>query len=317
MRAVIRWGIVDRLRGERRPSQPGPGAPRVEPDLELIHETPESPRLTWIGHASFLGGLAGARFLVDPVLSERVGWLYRRHVAPGLAPEELPAVDALLVSHNHYDHLDLEAVRHLPRSTPVFVPEGLGRWFVRRGFTAVTELRWWQSAECGPLRITLVPARHWSRRGLFDTNRSLWGGFVVEGGGAALYHAGDTGDFPGFREIRERFPSLTAAMLPIGAYRPGWFMEPNHLNPEQAARAFLELGAHHLVPMHWGTFQLTDEPLREPAARLRAWWREHRPEGRELHLMAVGETVVFEAEMMEHVARRFGGAAPGERVTVL
>lgn len=297
MKAVFRWGIVDPLTGRRRVASPGPGAPRVEPDLELITNGDGVPRLTWIGHASFLGSLGGARFLIDPVLSRRLSGFFPRHVLPGLEAHQLPPVDAVMVTHSHYDHMDGATLCRLPRGTPVFVPRRLGRWFRRRGFTAVSELSWWESAENGRLRVTLTPARHWSRRGLWDTNSTLWGGFVVEAGGAAVYHAGDTAWFPSaFREIRRRFPDLLAAMLPIGAYRPAWFMEYNHMNPEQAGRAFLEVGARHLIPMHWGSFQLTDEPLCEPAERIRAWWRANGRGGdgrKQLHLLAVGETVTL------------------------
>lgn len=294
-RAILRWGVLDPLLRRRRVEPPGPPAPRVEPDRSLVWEAGGPARLTWIGHASFLGVLEGARFLIDPVLSSRVGWLYRRHVPPGLWAEDLPPLNVLLISHSHYDHLDAPSVDAVPRTTPVVVPLGLGSWFRRRGFQGVTELGWWESAQAGPLRVTLVPARHWSRRGILDTNRTLWGGFVVEAGEVAVYCAGDTAWFEGFELIARRFPGLLAAVLPIGGYRPAWFMEHNHMNPEQAGRAFLTLGARHLVPAHWGTFQLTDEPLAEPARRLEAWWRRNDPQdGRKLHLPAVGETVPLE-----------------------
>ncbi len=295
MKAVVRWGVLDPLVGRRRVAPPGPGAPRVEPDLERVQTADGVPRLTWIGHASFLGSLGGAHFLVDPVFSHRLTVVVPRHVPPGLQVEDLPPIDAVMVTHSHPDHMDAPSLRALPRRTPVFVPRGLGRWFRRRGFRAVTELGWWESGSTDRLRITLTPARHWSRRGLWDTNSSLWGGFVVEADGAAVYHAGDTAWFEeGFSQVRRRFPDLLAAMLPIGAYRPAWFMEYNHMNPEQAGRAFLALGARHLVPMHWGSFQLTDEPLQEPAERLRAWWRANRMEGRELEVLAVGETLMLD-----------------------
>lgn len=289
--AVLRWGIWDRLTGRRRIAPPGPPAPAVEPDLELIRRR-DGLRLTWIGHASFLGTLGGARFLVDPVFSRRVGVFYPRYGRPGFPLRELPPVDLLLVTHAHYDHLDEPTVRRLPRTTPVVVPLGLGRWFRRRGFADVTELERWQCIEAGGLRVTLTPSRHWSRRGVADFNRKLWGGFVLEAGGRRVYHAGDSGYCRSFAEIGRRFPEIDAALLPIGAYAPAWFMEPNHMNPEQAGRAFLDLDARHFVPMHWGAFQLTDEPISEPAKRVRTWWASHAPDdGRRLRLLAVGETV--------------------------
>ena len=201
----------------------------------------------------------------------------------------------ILITHNHYDHLDGPSLRALPQDVMAVVPLGLGRWFRGRNRRPVCELEWWESVEVGGLIVTLVPARHWSRRSVGDTNRSLWGGFVVERDGCFVYHAGDSGWFDGFTEIGRRFPRLIAAILPIGAYAPSWFMEPNHMTPEQAGEAFLALEARHLVPMHWGTFQLTDEPLSEPPERLRSWWKR-APEiaGRELHVMAVGETLILD-----------------------
>lgn len=291
LKTVVRWGIVDRLTGARKIAPPGPGAPRVEPDLERIHRPTETPRLTWVGHASFLGSQGSQHFLIDPNFSRRLGAFYRRHVPPGLEIHELPSIDLVLITHSHPDHHDAPSIRELDRATPIVAPAGLGRWFSRRGFTRVHELTWWQSLEIGGLEVTFTPARHWSRRTPWDGNRSLWGGYVIQGGGSAVYHAGDSAWFDGFREIGRRFPDLEAAMLPIGAYRPAWFMEHSHMNPEQAGRAFLDVGARRFVPMHWGTFQLTDESLAEPAERIRKWWDGQELPDKEIHLLAVGETL--------------------------
>lgn len=293
--AILKWGVLDRITGRRLIAPPGPAAPRVDPDLDLACGEGRRPRLTWIGHASFLATLGGRHFLIDPVFASHAGVMYPRHGRPGLGLHELPPVSAVLVTHNHYDHLDANSIHAMPPAIPVVAPAGVARYFARRRRRQVVELGWWEEVEIDRLRITLVPARHWSRRGVLDTNRSLWGGFVVASGGAALYHAGDTAWFDGFAEIGQRFPELDAALLPVGGYAPGWFMERQHLNPEQAGSAFLELGAKTLVPMHWGAFQLTDEPLCEPADRAVAWWqREHPTDGRKLRVMAVGETVVLE-----------------------
>ena len=291
VRDVFRWSVLDRLTGRRRVAPPGPPAPRVTSDPEAIHRGGR-PRVTWIGHSSFLATLAETSFLVDPVFSKRIARFIPRHGEPGLLAADLPPLAALLVTHNPYDHLDEPSVRSLPRELPVFTAAGLGGWFRRRGFDSVTEMRWWDRASAGPLAITYVPARHWSRRRIGDTNRSAWGGFVVEGGAAALYHAGDTGSFDGFGAIAARFPAIDLALLPIGAYAPAWFMEPNHLNPEQAIDALEVLGARAMAPMHWGAFQLTDEPLSEPVERLRRAWELRRPAAR-LHVLSVGETVAI------------------------
>ncbi|HET9752789.1 MAG TPA: MBL fold metallo-hydrolase, partial [Myxococcales bacterium] len=164
-------------------------------------------------------------------------------------------------------------------------------FFRRRGFPNVVELGWWEEHREGGLSIAFVPSQHWSQRGPFDRNRSLWGGFVIEGSRSRLYHAGDTAWFAGFREIGERFPGLDAALLPIGAYDPGWFMETQHMNPEQAVQGFLDLRARRLVAMHWGTFKLTDEPLNEPPQRLRAEWRRRGLADDGLRIPAIGETL--------------------------
>jgi L-ascorbate metabolism protein UlaG (beta-lactamase superfamily) len=235
--------------------------------------------------------LGGRHFLVDPVFSSHAGVYFPRFGEPGIAPSDLPPISAVMVTHNHYDHLDSTAIRRLPPETAVVVPAGMGRWCRRRNRRRVVELEWWQSTSVDGLQITLVPACHWSRRWIFDTNRALWGGFVVGDGSTSIYHSGDTGWFDGFREIGRRFPTLSAALLPIGGYEPAWFMQHYHLSPEQAGRAFLEVDARLFVPMHWGTFKLTDEPLCEPADRIRDWWRDARQSGKDMAVMSVGETL--------------------------
>jgi len=291
--AVWRWGVTDRLLRRRRPRLPGRAAPWVAADYELIHEDSVRPRLTWIGHSGFLVTLGGASFLIDPVFTGRVGGVYRRFCPPGLVPSKLPKIEAMLITHNHYDHLDTAAVRALHPSVPLVVPKGLGSWLVSRGRN-VEELGWWESITIGRLEVTMVPARHWSRRRISDTNRSWWGGYVIRAGDHAVYHAGDTAWFAGFDEIGRRLGSLSAAMLPIGGYDPAWFMEYHHLNPEQAGQAWIELGAEVLVPMHWGSFRLTDEPLSEPRQRLLDWWAGNvNADDPRLADLAVGETLVL------------------------
>jgi L-ascorbate metabolism protein UlaG (beta-lactamase superfamily) len=291
-RRVLRWQVWDRLTGKRRIAPDRAPVPTVAPDLALLRTPPppgEPARVTWLGHASFLVQLDGVSLLVDPALRPALFGGIARNVAPGVRLEDLPPIDAVLISHSHYDHLDqptLEAVH-----APVVAGLGLERFFRDRGLFA-TELGWWATTTVRGVRITFVPAQHWSRRGLFDTNRTLWGGFVIEGSRAALYHSGDTAWFEGFAEIGARFPHLDAALLPIGAYDPEWFMSGQHMGPEQALRAFGALGARTFVAMHWGTFKLTDEPLDEPPQRLEAERRRLGIDPARVKVLAVGETLV-------------------------
>jgi L-ascorbate metabolism protein UlaG (beta-lactamase superfamily) len=173
------------------------------------------------------------------------------------------------------------------------VGKGLGAWFRREGLPKVVELDWWERADVDGLAITFVPAQHWSRRGLLDEDQTLWGGFVIADGRRRVYHSGDTAYFSGFAEIGARVGPLDAAMLPIGAYEPRWFMRPQHMNPEDAVRAFVDLGAARFFAMHWGTFKLTDEPLDEPPALLRALWSARGLHAARLFVPAVGETVAL------------------------
>jgi L-ascorbate metabolism protein UlaG (beta-lactamase superfamily) len=282
--AVFRWAVLDRVAGRRRRSPGGAAAPAVAPDRGRIAAPATRPRLTWLGHASFLVQIDGASLLIDPIFSDRIAGFIRRSTPAPLPARELPRIDAALISHNHYDHLDAPSVREV--GARVLAGLGMSR-FVQCG-----ELDWWQPARVSDrVQVTFVPSQHWSRRGLSDTNRALWGGFVVEGPSGRVYHAGDTAYFEGFAEIGRRFAHLDAAMLPIGAYDPPWFMEKQHLNPEEAVRAFMDLGARRFVAMHWGTFKLTDEPLDEPPRRLRAEWERRGLAAEALRILAVGETI--------------------------
>ncbi|MCG8918642.1 MBL fold metallo-hydrolase [Actinokineospora sp. PR83] len=251
---------------------------------------PAGVSLTWVGHATYVIRVGGACVLADPVWSDRIPGTPRRITPPGIAWEELPPVDAVVISHNHYDHQDAPTLRRLPRSTPVLVPGGSGRWFTRRGFTDVHELDWWESVRVAGLTFDFTPTHHWSRRGLTDTCKSLWGGWVITGDGHRVFHAGDSGHGHWFTEIGRRYPGIDVAMMPIGAYDPRWFMSPVHMDPEEAVRATTELGARRLASMHWGTFVLTGEPVHEPLGRVRAAWSAAGLPTEDLWDLAVGET---------------------------
>lgn len=290
LRHVLKWQLGLGPEPKRRSPSRAP-VPFITNDGQALLGAP-APSLTWVGHATYLLQLGGRSILTDPVLSSRVA-LVPRNVAPGLTYQTLPKLDVVTVSHNHMDHMDAPTLRKLGPGVRYVVPLGLAAWFRGEGLDNVVELDWWQTTDEGGVRITLVPAQHWSRRGLNDTDETLWGGFVYESGGLRAYHSGDTAYFSGFKLIGERCGPIDAAMLPIGAYDPRWFMRPQHMNPEDAVRAFLDLGARRFFAMHWGTFKLTDEPLEEPPAFTRREWSARGLPPEQLVIPAIGETVLL------------------------
>lgn len=255
--------------------------------------------VTWVGHASFVVRIGGLTVLTDPVWSRRIPGIRPRWTDPGVPLGSLDRVDAVVISHNHYDHLDAPTIRRLPRATTVFAPAKLGPWFTRRGFRNVVELDWWESATLpargavpggGEVRFDFVPAHHWSRRGLRDGCRTLWGGWVLTApSGDRVYFAGDTGYGHWFTEIATRYPGIDLALLPIGAYEPRWFLKNVHMSPEEAVQATADLRASRMATMHWGTFQLSAEPPMEPLDRVRKAWREAGRDPADLWDLAIGE----------------------------
>ncbi len=238
----------------------------------------------WIGHATWAFRMAGKLVVIDPIWSKSIGGAVKRLVPPGIALEAMPPIDIVLVTHDHRDHMDLPTIGKLPREATYVVGTGNG---ARLHKPNIVELDWWESTTIGELAITFVPARHWSMRMPWNRNDTLWGGFVVAGPRATVYHSGDTAWGDHFAEIGAKF-AIDYAMLPIGGYSPRWFMESQHIGPEEAGRAYEALHAKHLLAMHWGTFRLTDEAIGEPVARLRAWWHEHGFAEDRLWIPAVG-----------------------------
>jgi len=243
------------------------------------------PCAVWIGHASWTLRLAGKLLVIDPVWSTALSGVVKRLVPPGIALGQLPAPDIVMVTHDHRDHLDLPTIAKLPETSLYIAPLGNGP---RLGKPNVVELDWWQTHEVGDLKITLVPARHWSMRMPWNRNATLWGGYVIESPDGIAYHSGDTAAGDHFAEIGARF-SIDWAMLPIGAYSPRWFMSSQHVNPDEAADGFAALRAKNFLAMHWGTFKLTDEPIGEPRERILEVWRERGWDPSRLWLMDVGE----------------------------
>ncbi len=311
---VLRWKWNAARNG--LPPKPATPTPRVAPDLAFLQANAAAgaamvPAVTWIGHASAMVQLGGLTLLTDPIFSERASPLSfagpKRHVAPGLALGELPHVDLVLISHNHYDHLDAPSVEALAAQRggpPLFVvPLGLKAWLAKRGAANAVELDWWQThrvpSSAGDVDVMLSPAQHWSARGLGDRMATLWGGFAVFAPDCHLFFAGDTGYSRDFTDLRERVAErqtpargggFDLALLPIGAYEPRWFMDTQHVNPAEAVKIHRDIGAKRSLGVHWGTFELTDEALDEPP---RALAREARDAGLrddEFFVMAVGET---------------------------
>jgi N-acyl-phosphatidylethanolamine-hydrolysing phospholipase D len=303
---LFRWMVVERLT-TTRPRDPDPaGFPRATPAFAAPRAPADALSVTWVGHSTLLLQVGGLNVLTDPVWSERASPLPRlgprRLVAPGVPFEALPPIDLVLLSHNHYDHLDDRTVRRLAHAHPAaawMVPLGLASFVRRRGGREVIELDWWQEARAGAATVTGTPAQHFSARGIGDRARTLWCGWVLAAGGRRVYFAGDTALHPEFGAIASRLGPFDAVLLPIGAYAPRWFMRRVHMNAEEAVRAYRELrGAHAeaparrtvMVATHWGTFKLTDEPLDEPPERARAAWREQGLAAEDLWILAFGET---------------------------
>jgi N-acyl-phosphatidylethanolamine-hydrolysing phospholipase D len=232
------------------------------------------PTVTWVGHSTLLVQMGHTTFLTDPIWSDTASPAPvgpRRYVEPGLQIDELPEIDFIVVSHNHYDHMDVTTlVEFSERGVPILVPLENAYILERNGIETAVEMDWWESKEIAGVTVHCVPAHHWSRRGLGDMNRSLWSGWVVTAPDRKFYFAGDTGSFEGFTEIGDRLGPFDLAAVPIGAYEPRVMMKPAHLNPEEAMHAVLALGAKRSVAIHFGTFDLTDEPVDEPPARYRS-----------------------------------------------
>lgn len=284
---VLRWRFDAMRHGLPRP--PATPIPQVAPDLAFMRANAgpaQHPAVTWIGHATVLAQLGGIALLTDPIFAERAspfGFVGpKRHQPPAIALADLPHIDLVVVSHNHYDHLDRATVTALARQRggpPLFVvPLGLADWFRAAGLQNVVELDWWQSHRLDvpgreAVEVMLVPAQHWSARGLNDRMQTLWGGFAVLAADCHLFFAGDTAYSRDFVDIRAHLAArqtevagggFDIALLPIGAYAPRWFMASQHVDVAEAVKIHRDVGAKRSLGIHWGTFALTDEPLDEP-----------------------------------------------------
>jgi N-acyl-phosphatidylethanolamine-hydrolysing phospholipase D len=277
--------------------------PRTSPliamqnDAALLRSNETTPTVTWIGHATLLIQLDGLNILTDPHWSERASPVSfagpKRLVPPGLRFDDLPPIHLILISHDHYDHLDFETVRRLEeRHRPQFlVPLGVRGWLEKVGIRNVEELDWWDSRKIQDCLVTCTPVQHFSGRTLWDRNRRLWSGWSVQGTRRHVFFAGDTGYYPElFKKIGRRLGTFDLAAIPIGAYLPPYMMKFVHSTPEQALQIFSDIQAERFLAMHWGTFDLADEPIDDPPKRLVAETHRLGLDSTRIWIMKPGET---------------------------
>ena len=299
---VVRWALAHRFRRSPDPavSVVPLGTPRFPG-----RSRPDDVIVTWLGHSTVLVQIGGLNVLTDPVWAERASPLRfagpRRRLPAAIAIEQLPSIDAVVISHNHYDHLDLGAVRQIATRFPDaawLTPVGVGDLVSRAGARRVVQKEWWEDHRLGAVRFTCVPAQHSSGRGVRDRNRSLWCGWTIvaeDNPRRSVYFAGDTAYCPVFVEIASRLGPFDVCLLPIGAFEPRWYMQYVHMTPEEAVRAFSDLTSAGkaeslFVPIHWGTFRIADDALDEAPRRLRAEWLAKKLAADSLAFLAHGET---------------------------
>jgi N-acyl-phosphatidylethanolamine-hydrolysing phospholipase D len=310
-----RWQWA-RLRAGLPPAPQTP-TPTVKADTTFIQtnalaQAAMQPAVTWIGHATVLVQASGLNVLTDPIFSERASMVQfagpRRRQPPGLSLDGLPPIDVVIISHNHYDHLDVNSVRYLANraqdagngaATLFIVPLGLKVWMENLGIRNVRELDWWQSVTVKGVEFQLTPVQHWSARGVADRSHTLWGGYAVLGSDFHWYFAGDTGFSADFADTRARLATRQSAtqgggfdlaLIPIGAYEPRWFMQQQHVNPLESVQMHQALGAKRSMGMHWGTFELTDEPLDQAPQDLAVARRAQAVADDDFFLLAIGQT---------------------------
>lgn len=267
-------------------------------ELGFLQMNRKETSLTWIGHATFLLQVSGLNIITDPVWANRMG-LEKRLAPPGIKLSDLPEIDIVLISHNHYDHLDFKSLRGLKGSPLFYIPEGLSTLFHKKGLEKTEEFCWWDRKQLGNVEFTFVPAQHWSKRTLWDANTTLWGGWIIrkmyEGTSdkketQVIYFVGDSGYFRGFQEIGVRY-KIDYLLIPIGAYEPEWFMSLQHLTPEQAVQAYIDSGAEYFIPMHYEAFRLGDDTAKEALERLETAWLGQEIDPAKLKILRLGETL--------------------------
>jgi N-acyl-phosphatidylethanolamine-hydrolysing phospholipase D len=297
------------------PKPPQQQTPVVAPDVALVKANMgkvQEPAITWIGHATMLVQMGGLNILLDPVFSERASPVQfagpKRYQPPGIALQHLPHIDLVLISHNHYDHLDTGSVKALNAQTggsPLFiVPLGVKKWMVNEGIERVQQMDWWDNTLVklphGQVDVHFTPVQHWSSRGISDRRATLWGGYALFASDFHLYFSGDTGYSQDFKDTQKHFATrqtsalgggFDVALIAVGAYEPRWFMKEQHVNPQEAVQIHLDLHAKRSIGVHWGTFDLTDESLDQPPKDLAVAREAKGLIPQDFDVMAIGQTL--------------------------
>ena len=286
---ILRWGLEKRKKVKDHTFLV-PHA--TDKKIAYLKENRTDATITWIGHSSFFIQMSGLNILTDPVWAKRMGFA-KRLVEPGIFSDELPVIDVVLISHNHYDHLDIPSLKKLRGSPVFFVPKAMKVFFQKRGFKNVEEFDWWSKKQVKNTIFSFVPAQHWSKRTLWDTNKSLWGGWVIYSNQPetkCIYFVGDSGYFEGFKEIGKKF-DIEYILAPIGAYEPEWLTYIQHISPEEAVQAFIDSGAKKFIQMHYDAFRLSDESSFEALERLQEDWTRQKIDLSKLKILKLGETI--------------------------
>jgi L-ascorbate metabolism protein UlaG (beta-lactamase superfamily) len=281
-----RWVLSENSLGPL--AEQDPATPTVANDGAYLKDPSAPDAITWVGHATFVVNWSGQVVITDPLFSQSAA-VVERKVPPAFPAAAVPDGAIVLISHNHYDHLDSESLEALlPRAGLVLCPLGLGEWLRESGAKQVREMDWWQSVEIGGTRFTCLPTQHWSRRFGQSYNQTLWCSWLMEREGKTIYYGADSGYFAGYREFGRRYPNIDVALLPLGAYYPRWFMHYAHMDLPETMRAFADMGARQMVPMQWGVLPLGDEPPAYPRLELEKYLAQHPELKDRVHILPVG-----------------------------
>lgn len=292
---------IKKWKAERKVLPPDEGYENFESfwvtqaDFSIDHDA-----IWWLGHATALIRIQDKTILTDPVFSDRGSRLVfvgpERRTSCASSIELLPKIDIVIISHNHYDHLDYSSVRRIIKRFPlvtIVVPLGLKKQLQSWGAAQVLELDWWENANIDGVILSSVPAKHWSRRGVFDINKTLWCGWMIEYCQRSIYFVGDTGYSSEFTKIKNRFINIDVALIPIGSYQPRWFMQGQHIDPKQALQLFNDIGCKRAIAIHWGAFELADEPLSEPPKLLNSLLDKYNVTDKQFLVMKMGEYLLI------------------------